>query len=160
MARLLPKPAGVELLATKVEKEVMQRAGTPHYMAPEVYEGLYSEKADVWSIGVMLFEMLSNRHPFYSEGNDLSVVRRRISLGADFVDHTWRALPKALRACQRALEPRATRPSAAELLRDSWFETVPRLALGYGHRVLEPIQVGSGCFLGGFPMDFLWISFR
>ncbi|CAL1132354.1 unnamed protein product [Cladocopium goreaui] len=72
VARLLPKlPGGLEILATKVTKEVMQRAGTPHYMAPEVYEGQYGEKADVWSIGVMIFEMLTNRHPFYTVGNDL-----------------------------------------------------------------------------------------
>ncbi|CAJ1455888.1 unnamed protein product, partial [Effrenium voratum] len=92
VARLLPKlPGGLEILATKVTKEVMQRAGTPHYMAPEVYEGQYGDKADVWSIGVMIFEMLSNRHPFYSYGNDLEAVRGRIlrPSGADFCDAAW-----------------------------------------------------------------------
>ena len=132
---------GVELLATKVAKEVMQRAGTPHYMAPEVYEGSYDQKADVWSIGVMLFQMLTQRHPFYSEGQDLEAVRLRIQRGADYVDDTWRRLPRALRACRRALEMRPeARPSAAELLRDSWFE-MPRLALG-GPGRLEVKQVG------------------
>jgi len=120
VARLLPKlPGGLEILATKVTKEVMQRAGTPHYMAPEVYEGQYGEKADVWSIGVMIFEMLTNRHPFYTVGNDLDAVRRRIlsPKGADFeADAAWRQV--------------ARRPSAKELLNDTWFETVPRLALG------------------------------
>lgn len=136
VARLLPKlPGGLEILATKVTKEVMQRAGTPHYMAPEVYEGQYGEKADVWSIGVMIFEMLTNRHPFYTVGNDLDAVRRRIlsPKGADFeADAAWRQVtPAALRACQAALRPQvARRPSAKELLNDTWFETVPRLALG------------------------------
>ncbi|CAK9091625.1 Calcium-dependent protein kinase 29 (OsCDPK29) (OsCPK29) [Durusdinium trenchii] len=83
VARMLPKlPGGLEILATKVTKEVMQRAGTPHYMAPEVYEGQYGEKADVWSIGVMIFEMLTNRHPFYTLGNDLETACETKNPGA------------------------------------------------------------------------------
>eukprot|EP00913_Durusdinium_trenchii_P031434 g29429.t1 len=108
VARMLPKlPGGLEILATKVTKEVMQRAGTPHYMAPEVYEGQYGEKADQSRIGVMIFEMLTNRHPFYTLGNDLETVRRRILAprGADFVDASWRQVsPSALSACSIALE--------------------------------------------------------
>ncbi|HEX6244076.1 MAG TPA: serine/threonine-protein kinase [Polyangiales bacterium] len=39
--------------------------GTPHYMAPERLLGEESdEKSDVYSVGVMLYEMLSGRTPF------------------------------------------------------------------------------------------------
>jgi len=35
-------------------------AGTPHYMAPEMCgDGSYSNAVDVWSLGVVLFELLS-----------------------------------------------------------------------------------------------------
>jgi serine/threonine protein kinase len=32
--------------------------GSPKYMAPEAYEdNIYSEKSDIWALGVILYEM-------------------------------------------------------------------------------------------------------
>jgi cGMP-dependent protein kinase len=39
--------------------------GTPHYMAPEVFEGKgYSFEADYWSLGILLFEFICGKLPF------------------------------------------------------------------------------------------------
>eukprot|EP01083_Nonionella_stella_P077355 211187_1 len=39
--------------------------GTPNFVAPEVIEGFYDKKADVWSIGVIFFMLRFGYPPFY-----------------------------------------------------------------------------------------------
>jgi calcium-dependent protein kinase len=39
-------------------------AGTPYYMAPEVLQGSYQAKADMWSLGVLLYTLVSGYLPF------------------------------------------------------------------------------------------------
>jgi len=39
--------------------------GTPLYMAPQLVEDIkYTYKADIWSLGVIFFELLTGSHPF------------------------------------------------------------------------------------------------
>ena len=45
--------------------------GTPHYMAPEVILGKgYDFSADLWSLGIMLFEFICGCLPFGNEMSD------------------------------------------------------------------------------------------
>jgi len=50
-------------------KRLRRRAGTFSFMAPEVFERNYSVAADMWSLGVMLYWLYSNRFPFWDNGN-------------------------------------------------------------------------------------------
>ena len=51
--------------------------GTPIYLAPEIIkEKGHDEKVDIWSIGVLLFELLTANVPF--QGNDLETLKSNI----------------------------------------------------------------------------------
>ncbi|KAI9144481.1 kinase-like domain-containing protein [Paraphysoderma sedebokerense] len=41
-------------------------SGTHGYIAPEVYRGSYAYEADWWSLGIVLFELLTGKKPFHS----------------------------------------------------------------------------------------------
>ncbi len=50
--------------------------GTPYYMAPEIFsQSFYDEKCDVWSLGVILYVMLTGRPPFYG-ASDADVIQK------------------------------------------------------------------------------------
>ena len=89
-------------------------AGTRQYMAPEQARGgLVSPKADVWGIGVVLFEATTGRRPFEAlEGKRYQQLERR----ADLVRAHRRAPAALATVIDRCLEPEPEkRPTVDEL---------------------------------------------
>lgn len=61
--------------------------GTPYYLSPEIINGIpYSFKSDVWSLGIVLYEMCTLRPPF--SGNNLN------SLALGIVKGEYQPIPK------------------------------------------------------------------
>ena len=54
------------LATTKRDKKSV---GTPFYMAPEMISGDSCPKSDIWSVGIIVYLMLTGKHPFEIEQN-------------------------------------------------------------------------------------------
>ena len=71
-----------DLGVAKIAKSGMAttQIGTPYYMAPELWRGRpYDKKADVWSLGAVLYEMASLKHPF--EAKDEKGLAQKVMAG-------------------------------------------------------------------------------
>ena len=106
--------------------------GTLAYISPERLHGEQAgPPADVWAVGVLLWEALAGHHPFW-RASPLET-GEEIKTGAPSIREARPDLPERLVAAVDAaleVEPGA-RPSAAGLareLRDAWWERSPRRA--------------------------------
>jgi hypothetical protein len=90
--------------------------GTLAYISPERLRGeAASPASDVWSVGVMLWESLAGRHPFWAPS--LLATSKKIEAGAPPLEKARPDLPRPLvAAVERALDPDPMcRPPAGEL---------------------------------------------
>lgn len=93
--------------------------GSVHYISPEQAKGDTTDaKADIYSVGVMMYEMLSGKLPFESD-SPVSVAIKQIADTATPLRELNPAVPEALAAItERAMakEPRERYPSAQAML--------------------------------------------
>jgi len=56
---------GISKILKSIEDKAKSLVGTPHYISPEVLNGKeYSYSSDIWSLGIILYELCLLRHPF------------------------------------------------------------------------------------------------
>mmetsp|Transcript_12890 Transcript_12890/g.14758 ORF Transcript_12890/g.14758 Transcript_12890/m.14758 type:complete len:123 (+) Transcript_12890:655-1023(+) len=97
--------------------------GSPYYVAPEVLNESYDEKCDLWSIGVIMYILLSGAPPF--NGSHDMLIRRAILKGKySFKSSIWKNVSEEAKdlISQLLVMNPENRISAFEALNHQWFE--------------------------------------
>ena len=92
-----------------------ESVGTVYYMAPEVARGRYGREVDVYSLGAILYEMLTGQVPFDGEST-AEILMKHLSAPPDL-----RPIPERLRpVLARALakDPALRTPGVTQLVED------------------------------------------
>jgi len=100
------------------------RVGTCDYMSPEVLKGEYNEKCDVWSLGVLLYILISGRPPF--KGDTETITMKKITEGK--FEFKWEGWGIISNECKKLISDMLTvdinkRPTAREVLQNLWVST-------------------------------------
>lgn len=107
----------------KALKEVL---GTPLFIAPEIISKKYNTKADIWSLGVVTYFLLSGEPPF--DGDNRTELFDNIKGGKiSFDQEIWKYISKE---CMDFIQECLTidykqRPTAEELLDHYWIVDTP-----------------------------------
>ena len=111
-------------LASKFGTEATMHTivGTPYYVAPEVLQGRYDAMCDIWSLGVMMYVLLSGFPPFQGEYQAEvfdKILKCEYTFDYPEFDEVS-AEAKDLISKMLTVTP-ALRPSPNELLEHAWF---------------------------------------
>ena len=111
-------------LAKTVDKvtKLTTKTGTCYYVSPEVLNGSYTEKCDIWSLGVILFMMLSGYPPFDGESDTEILAQVRVG-ELKFDDPVWEKISESAKDLLNKMlhKDPEQRISATECLEHSWL---------------------------------------
>ena len=103
------------------EKKLKSKVGTAYYVAPEILQGKYNEKCDIWSAGVILYILLSGEPPFNGK-SDRIIYAKIETYKFNFPEEKWKNISnEAKDLIKHMLCPENERYNATQVLKHSWF---------------------------------------
>ena len=99
--------------------------GTPYYVAPEVLQGEYDEKCDIWSIGALTYIMLCGDPPFKGNSNH-EIFNKILREDVKFSSKKWEEISddakNFVKNCLIKIPDK--RPNAIQCLNNLWFKDI------------------------------------
>ena len=129
-------------LSTHTVAKNGKSVGTPYYMAPEIIDGDYSFKTDIWSVGVILFVLMTGRFPFFAH-NQHDVFEKIINDKYDeeeLNDSNCSAEAKDLISKLLIKDPKR-RPTIEKALSHPWFMKMDSRAKLKKKETTSPLMV-------------------
>jgi calcium-dependent protein kinase len=111
-----------ESIKTNLLVTLSSFVGTASYIAPEVITGGYSTQCDTWSLGVVMYLLLSGEQPF--EGSSSQEIIKKIVVGKyAFSNDSWRHISDSAKdlISQMLTLSQYHRISLKEALKHPWF---------------------------------------
>ena len=104
------------------QRKLKTKVGTAYYVSPEILNGAYSEKCDIWSAGVILYILLSGDPPFNGP-SDLAIYKKIAEMKFDFPENKWsRISDEAKDLIKHMIAPENKRYSAREVMEHPWMK--------------------------------------
>ena len=95
--------------------------GSPHYISPEILNGKYNQKCDIWSAGVILYAILSGCFPFEGD-TDKEIFNAIKNKKYQFHEEEWKNISKEAKdLIKHMLVDEDKRYSAEEVLNHPWL---------------------------------------
>ena len=102
-------------------KFMKTKVGTAYYVSPEILEGNYNEKCDIWSAGVILYILLSGIPPFNGE-SDNEIYQKIYKREFNFPDNEWKNISEnAKDLIRKMLCDEDKRLNAKNVLEHPWL---------------------------------------
>ncbi|EAR85317.1 Serine/Threonine kinase domain protein (macronuclear) [Tetrahymena thermophila SB210] len=108
-------------------RKLLTVIGNDIYRAPEMFEGAYHQEVDIWAAGLILFQLLFQKHPFFESGDDQVVLVQKVTqqeIDWDLLQKTNdKVSPCQIDLCQEMLKKNPSdRISAKQALRHPFLK--------------------------------------
>jgi calcium-dependent protein kinase len=105
-------------------KKLKTKVGTAYYVSPEILQGSYSEKCDIWSAGVILYILLSGDPPFNGP-SDIAIYKKIAQMDFDFPEAKWANISdEAKDLIKHMITPENERYNARQVMEHKWMNIV------------------------------------
>ena len=146
---LITESGDLKLIDFGLSKQVKYKkmktiVGTPYYIAPEVLTGKYGVKCDIWSLGVIMYILLSGYLPFPGD-NIVKVFTKVQDADYNFDQKEWaKVSPEAIDLIKNMLMIDTRKRYNAEMcLNHKWFTNINKNKDDFENNPLDPTIIDN-----------------